>query len=167
MIVADATTLAALALIGKADVLVKLVGKVKISDQTERELKEILGARGSGHPFPDEVVEVVTVDVSYATLSLSESETLQLGRQIKAKVLITDDAVLRREARKDRMVPLGTLGILYAARRKALIPNLEEVFTRLREVGYGIAPACERMLLTRTSSKGKRPDDTTIFDFRC
>ena len=167
MVIADATTLGAMALIGRAHLIPRLVGKVKITDETAAEIKEFLQARDPSCALPEDVAEVVAVDVSYATLSTSESETLELGRRIKAKLLLSDDVALRREARKERINTMGTVGLLYAARCRVLIPNVEEPLEALHKAGYTICLRCERALLGRVSVKSKPSEPgTTIFDFR-
>jgi len=152
MIVADASTLTAMALIGRVELIVKLVGKVSASDYTVREVKETLAALDpSCAPPGEDVVQTAPIDVASPTLSTSEGETLALARQQGAKLVLSDDPVLRAEARKYKVNSLGTVGLLYAARARGLMGDVRQAVERLRQVGYALSPGCERKLLSRAA----------------
>ena len=152
MIAADTTTLTALCLIGRVDLVRRLFGKIVISSTADEELRKILRALDPDcePPSPD-IVEVVAVDISAPAMSLSESETLELCRRVTASHLLTDDPVVRAEAKKQGTNCIGTLGVLHAARARGIIQDIEEALARLRQVGYAAAPECERVLLDRST----------------
>ena len=150
MIVADATTLTAFCLIGRSELIPRLVGKVAVSDYAEREIMQLLERFDPGCAGPGgDVAEVVQIDVAAPTLSISEGETLALARQVGARLLVSDDPVVRSEARRDGMNAVGTIGLLYAARARGLIEDVAKPLERLRQVGYAISPRCEQALLQR------------------
>lgn len=150
MIAADSTTLVAISLIGHADLMKRLFGKIVITISVQEEVGRILKALDPqcDPPGPD-AVSVVAMDVPGAAMSTSESETLALCRQAKAKLLLSDDPVMRREAAQTGIKSIGTLGILYAAHAKGKIDSLQAPLDRLREIGYAVSPTCEKLLLAR------------------
>jgi len=153
MIIADSTTLAALTLIGRADLMTQLLGKVTISDGAERELRATLAALDPECAMPGEdVVEMASVDVGAGALAASETETLAAAQQMEAKLLVSDDAVVRAEAQALRLSSVGTLGVLYAAKARGLIEDVAAELAKLRAAGYAASPQCEQSLLTRTQS---------------
>jgi len=150
MIVADVTTLVALSLMRKADLLTKLLGKVTATDSVMRELKAVLAALDPECPVPGaDVVEVTSVDMSGGVLSVAESETLAAAQETKAKLVLSDDAVVRSEARAGHMGAMGTLGVLYAAKMRGLLADVDEPLARLRECGYAVSQRCEKALRER------------------
>ena len=140
MIVADAGPVVAFSLIGRTELIRKLVGRAAVSPATAERAKNILRVMSPETEFPgEETVVVKFVDVTAPTLSLAESETLQLARQEKAPLLLTDDAVVRREARSLRLAVLGTVGLLEAARKRGLIEDVGALASELQQAGYTLS----------------------------
>jgi len=148
MIVADSTTLSAFVLLGRLDLVPKLLGEVAVADAVWNEVESVVHALDPACQMPPaDRLEVCGVDVGAPSLSHSESETLELGRIRKAKILLSDDPVVRREARSDRLRPLGTVGLLYAAAKKGLVGDVGELMDRLDAVGYRFSERCRQALL--------------------
>ena len=153
MIVADSTTVVGLSLIRSAGLIGKLLGIVTISEATMREVKGTLAALDPDCPLPGEdVVKVAPIDVTGGALSTSESETIELGRQTEAVVLLSDDPVVRAEAQTYGMSSIGTIGVLYAAHARKLVPDVEEPLRKLREAGWAVSPSCEEVLRKRAKA---------------
>ena len=152
MIVADSTVLVALSLIGQAELMRRLFGKVMVSSATIEEMRNMLAALAPGCQGPSEDgLSVVAVDVPAPAMSISESETMEVCRREQAKLLVSDDAVVRREARKGGINCIGTLGVLYAASGRGLLTDLSDPLARLRAAGCAVSPVCEEMLLKRAA----------------
>jgi predicted nucleic acid-binding protein len=153
MIAADPTTVVAMSLMGRPDLIRRLVGKVTVGDTTAREIEAMVRAFDSGaEPPGEEVLEVIYLDLTAPAFSRSESEAVHLAREKDATFVLTDDAVVREECRSIGVRSIGTLGLLFAARAKGLLDDLEEPLRRLREIGYAIAPHCEKALLKAANS---------------
>jgi predicted nucleic acid-binding protein len=155
MIAADATTLVALSLAGHAHLINKLLGKVTITDSTEREIKAVLAAlKPDCAPPGEDTVEVASVDFGTPALSRSESETIVLARQKGAKLILTDDLVVRDAVREEGIKVVGTAGLLYAACARGLIKDVSAVIAQMRSAGYSLSDECARTLLARTAAGG-------------
>lgn len=147
MIPADATTLVAMSLLGRTDIVRRLVGKVTVGDATAREIEAAVETLDPGcQPPGEEVLEVVYMDVTAPTLSLSESETLQLARENEARLALSDDPVIRQELRAHGTRSIGTPGLLYGAYVRGLIQDLEEPIRRLQQAGYRLSEECREGL---------------------
>jgi len=150
MIVADSTAVTALTLAGCVEVVGRLFGKVIISTTAAREMNEVLAALDPDCRPPEaKDIDPVAIDVPLTAMSMSESESIELCRQVKSRLLISDDPVVRAEAAKERIACIGTLGILYAARSRGIIQDIETPLERLRRLGWFISPECEQLLLSR------------------
>ena len=150
MIAADATTLVALSLAGQAHLVAKLLGKVTITDSTEREIKAVLAAlKPDCAPPGGDTVELAFVDLGTPALSRSESETIVLARQKGAKLILTDDLVVRDAVREEGIKVVGTAGLLYAACARGLVKDLSAVIAQMRSAGYSMSDECERTLMAR------------------
>jgi predicted nucleic acid-binding protein len=153
MIVADATTVIALALSGQTATAKKLLGKLSVSEATHREIAESLSALSPEGEMPGEdLLEVVYVDVNSPTYSRSESESLQLARQEDARLLLSDDTVLRQEAHRSKISCIGILGLLYAGHARGLLEDIGAVLEELEAAGYKVSDGCRNALRERTRS---------------
>ena len=62
-------------------------------------------------------------------------------------LLIIDDLKARREAKRLGLPITGTLGVLYAAKQKGLIPLLKPYLETLQSADFRIAPNIVKELL--------------------
>ena len=151
MAVSDGTVLLAFMLIDRVDILVKLTGKITVSSAVKMDMQEALGSLAPGTEWPgEEQVEVAFTDVTTPVLRLSEDETLQLATQRGARVILSDDPVVRATARQKDLKVLGTPGILYAASRKGLIDDISSVLDTLERKAYTFGPMVHEELEQRT-----------------
>ena len=151
MVGADATALVAMSLARQLGLVKRLVGKVTVGDITGREITATVRALDRNCELPDEeLLEVRYLDIAAATLSLSESETVHLARQDDARLVLTDDVVVRQELSSFGVPTMGTIGILYAGHDRGMIEDLPKTLDRLSRFGYGLNRQCERILLGET-----------------
>lgn len=147
MITADATTLVAMSLLARNDIVRRLVGKVTVGDATAREIEatvQILDPECQ--PPGEEVVEVTYMDITAPMLSLSESETVQLAREHGVRLALSDDPVMRRELLAHGTRTIGTPGLLFAAYMHGMIQDPEESLRRLQQAGYRLSEPCRAAL---------------------
>jgi predicted nucleic acid-binding protein len=76
------------------------------------------------------------LEVLLADLGPGESEAIALSREAKADRVIMDDLDGRRFARRLGVVPIGTLGLLLAARLRGEVSSLRAEIERLRAGGF-------------------------------
>ena len=94
-----------------------------------------------------EVKERESVDLLLADMDLGEAEVIVLAREIQADRVLLDDLDARRFARRVGLSPVGTLGILLAARLRGEIPSIREEIERLQEHGFWISDTLKEELL--------------------
>ena len=76
-----------------------------------------------------------------ADLGSGEAEVIQLARERATTQVVLDDLDARRYARRVGLEPVGTLGLLLAARLRGEIHSLRAEIVRLRQVGFYITDA--------------------------
>ena len=74
------------------------------------------------------------------SLGLGESESIQLAmEQADQSLLILDDRLARRFARKQNLSIIGTVRLLDLAEQHGLIESAEHSIQQLRQIGYRIS----------------------------
>lgn len=137
---ADTSPLNYLTLIGQADVLSVLFGRVFIPPAVFNELQH------SGTPAPVRAwiaapPEWLVVQAPSGPLvprpgvDLGEAEALQLATDMKADALLVDDARARAAARIAGISPRGTLAVIGLAAEAGLL-DLEDSLGRLRRTNF-------------------------------
>ena len=80
-------------------------------------------------------------------LGTGESEAIGLARERGADRVVMDDLRARRIARQVGLLPIGTLGVLLAARLRGEIPSLREEVEKLQTAGFRVSPALVEAVL--------------------
>ena len=71
-----------------------------------------------------DLTQVVGPRILSASLGAGESEAISLALEVQARLLILDDRPARRLAQALHLPPIGTVGILLAAKRQNVVPVL-------------------------------------------
>jgi len=105
-----------------------------------------------GEPLPEWVEIRNVVNVKYQqllelTLDKGESSAIALAMELENVLLIIDDLKARKEAKRLGLQMTGTLGVLYTAKQKRLIPALKPYLEILQSVDFRIAPHLIQELL--------------------
>ncbi|MES1244977.1 MAG: DUF3368 domain-containing protein [Acidobacteriota bacterium] len=87
------------------------------------------------------------VDVLMADLGPGESEVIALALETDAERVVIDDLDARRFSHRVGLSPIGTLGLLLAARLRREIPSLRAELDRLRQAGFRVSPTLALELL--------------------
>ena len=87
------------------------------------------------------------VDVLMADLDAGESEVIALAMETKAERVVLDDLDARRFAHRVGAAPVGTLGLLLAAKLRGELPSLGSEIDRLQRAGFRVSPALSQALL--------------------
>ncbi|MDR0738017.1 MAG: DUF3368 domain-containing protein [Prevotellaceae bacterium] len=143
-VITDASCLIALTKIDTLDLLHQLYAKLIVTDDIYAEF---------GEPLPEWIEIKTVINKKYQQLlelhlDKGESSAIALAMEMENVLLIIDDLKARKEAKRLGLPMTGTLGILYAAKQKGLIPALNIHVERLQAVGFRIAPNIVKELLT-------------------
>jgi len=82
------------------------------------------------------VTNTEAVELLLADLDWGEAEAIVLAKTFKADYVLLDDLDARRFARRAGLKPVGTLGILLAARLRGEIPLIRLEIDRLQALGF-------------------------------
>lgn len=141
LVVVNTTPIIALSLIGQFDLLQKLYGRVSIPAAVRA---EVLAAGASGVGVR-ELRESTWVDVVslqdpsradlIADLERGEAEVIALAQEQSAGLVIIDERLTRRHAKRLGMRLTGTLGILLRAKQLGMVDAIEPLIDQLRQSG--------------------------------
>jgi hypothetical protein len=143
-VVSDASPLIALARVGQLGLLSEFYGRVLIAAEVHHEVT----IAGQGLPGAEEVRQATWIQTTEPAsdpdsdlrkvvegLGAGEQGTILLAHTISADLVLVDDAKARRAAQQAGLSVFGCLGVLEAAARKTLIPNLREIYLDLLRQG--------------------------------
>ena len=138
VVVSDASALIALEQIGQLALLERLFATLLIPPAVARE-----SAAGGTLPtwiHERRLEQPLSSQVLRASLGPGESEAISLALEAHADLLIVDDRPARRLAQALGIPIIGTLGVLFAAKRKGIITALRPHIDALLAAGFRVAP---------------------------
>jgi len=152
VVVSDASALIALEQIGQLALLERLFATLLIPPAVARE-----SAAGGTLPtwiHERRLEQPLSSQVLRASLGPGESEAISLALEAHADLLIVDDRPARRLAQALGIPIIGTLGVLFAAKRKGIITALRPHIDALLAAGFRVAPdLVERILVDARESE--------------
>lgn len=132
IVVADSTPLIALSRIGRLQLLERLYTRVVIPravfDEVVEQGHDRPGASEVSHSRFIEVGETATpipAPPLRKNLGAGELAAIELALQLKADLLLVDDLPARREAMRQGLTIIGTVGILQQAKLASVVPALK------------------------------------------
>jgi uncharacterized protein len=141
LVVVNTTPIIALSLIGQFDLLQKLYGRVSIPAAVEAEIS----AAGTSGVGVRELQEAAWVDVVslqdpsranlIADLERGEAEVIALAQEQNAGLVIIDERLARRHAKRLGMQLTGTLGVLLRAKQLGMVGAVKPLIDQLLESG--------------------------------
>ena len=162
IVIADSSPLNYLVLIGEADLLYQLYGRVLIPQAVLSELQHhgapsVVVQWIEGRPAWLEVRQIANPSKeNIKELDLGESEAIALAEQYKPDVLLLIDQETGRLEAKRRHIPTtGTLGILDDAARRGLV-DLPLAIQRLRSTNFRAADSLLEWLIARNQQRKKK-----------
>jgi len=120
-VIADASPLIALHQIGQISLIKRLIGPILIPSAVAREVSQSLPTPPDWITAHD-LTQPLAAEILKASLGAGESQTLALGLEISASLVILDERPARKLALVLGLPVVGTAGILLAAKRANLIP---------------------------------------------
>ncbi len=163
VVVADATPLHYLILIGNVDVLPRIFERIHLPMEVRDELScEAAPPRvRSWMRQPPQWLEVVAApaagpeDSSLLALDLGERAAIVLAESIRADLLLIDDRAGAILAQQRGLAVTGTLGVLDLASQAGLL-HLQDAFARLQKTNFRYPPSLLEMLLEEERDRKKR-----------
>ena len=144
-VVSNASPLIAFRQLGQIDLLHALTGPLLIPTAVHREVF---------HDWqPPTWIEVRVLGSQTQPILLKprlgagESEAIALALELGGAKILLDDLAARRTAEGYGLEVAGTLGLLYQARQRSLIPALKPALDALLHFNFRISPSLYRMLL--------------------
>jgi predicted nucleic acid-binding protein len=143
IVIADTSCLIALSRMEALDLLRQLYRRVVITEEIRDEFGEPLPAWIEIMPVADRKYQRLLESI----LDKGESSAIALAVTLENVLLIVDDLKGRKEAKRLGFKITGTLGVLFSAKQKGLIPALKPCIERLQAVDFRIAPPIVKKLL--------------------
>lgn len=151
LVVSDASPLRYLILVGSADVLPKLFGRVVAPPEVIAELsrpKTPEAVRSWVAARPDWLeVKGPAQTMEAKGLGLGEREAISLAQEMKAEAVLLDDRDAVKEAKERGLTVLGTLALLDEAASRGLIADLSATLERLvKETNFRRNPTTDGIM---------------------
>lgn len=146
-VVVNTTPLIALALIGKLDLLQQLYGQVVMPSAVQAEVFAG-GPRGIGSAEMREAPWLHAVSLQdprradlLVDLDRGEAEVIALAQELNADLVILDERLARRHAKRAGLTLTGTLGVLLKAKQVGLVDAVAPLIEQLRLGGIRLSDA--------------------------
>jgi predicted nucleic acid-binding protein len=136
--VADASPLIALQQVGQLELLRALFAQVTIPPAVAREVRPTVPA--ASWIVERALSQPIAPMAQRATLAAGEREALSLALELHAAHVVVDEKAARQAAVALGLNVVGTVGVLLAAKRKGLIPNVRPHLDDLVRQGFWLSP---------------------------
>lgn len=155
IVVADTSVILNLCFLGHESLLQVLFGTVHAPLEVEAEFLRLAGAdiRFQGLVFPGFIQRTAPLTTAHAwvhspVLHAGEIAALSLALEMRADLVLMDEAEGRAAATALKLTTMGLLGILLQARQRSLIPAVAPLLDRLeREARFWMAPSLRASIL--------------------
>jgi len=145
-VIADASPLIALDQIGQISLIKQLFGQILIPSAVAREVSPSLPTLPAWI-MTRVLTQPMTSEILWASLGAGERETLALGLEVGAGLVILDERPARKLALVLGLPVVGTAGILLAAKRASLIAEVRPLLDTLIEKGFRVSAALRDRVL--------------------
>jgi hypothetical protein len=153
-VVVDSSALITLARVGRLDLLRRVAGDVHIPDAVFDEVVE----KGVGRPGSVEIAQaawvlrrrvdnVAFVERLRARVGRGEAEAIALASELRADLLVIDDATARRAAETEGHRVVGLVGLLLEAKQRGLIAEMRPILDEMLASGFFLDEGRYRSIL--------------------
>ncbi len=146
-VIVNTTPIIALVLIGELDLLQHLYGKVVIPPAVWTEVMAGGPSRvGTADLQKANWIQVVALQDPrradlLSDLDRGEAEVIALAQELNAELVIIDERLARRHARRLGLTLTGMLGVLLKAKERRLVPAVGPLISQLRQDGIRLDDA--------------------------
>lgn len=155
IVVADTSVILNLCFLGHESLLVVLFGTVHAPPEVEAEFLRLAGAdiRFQGLVFPEFIQRTAPLTTAHdwahsPVLHAGEIAALSLALELRADLVLMDEAEGRAAATALKLTTMGLLGILLQARQRSLISSVAPLLERLeQDARFWMAPSLRVSIL--------------------
>lgn len=147
VVVVNTTPVIALALIDRLDLLRQLYGEVLVPPAVQNEVlaggESSIGSvefAGSAWVRVTPLRDPGRADL-ISDLDRGEAEVVALAQELSADLVIIDEFLARRHAKRLGLKVTGTLGVLLKAKESGLVPAIKPLIERLMQGGIHLSGA--------------------------
>lgn len=156
-VVVNTTPLIALSHVGQINLLKELYGEIIIPEAVYKELSvktESVCKKAVDSSLDwirvEKIKNLMAREMYKTQLHDGEVEVMILSKEIKADVVIIDDANAKKYAKYLKLPVTGTLGVLIRAKREGYIDRLEPILRQMTERGIYISQSLIELCLKQT-----------------
>lgn len=146
LVIVNTTPLINLSLIGQIDLLRQLYGEVSIPPAVQAELLQggssrigIAEVQSAGWIHVTTLHDPRRAELLMADLDRGESEVIALAQELNADLVIIDERLARRHAKRLGLKLTGTLGVLLKAKQQGRVPAIKPLIDQLRQDGIWLS----------------------------
>ncbi len=157
-VISNTTPILSLLKIGKLSVLKDLYERVYIPFAVYEEIE-----KGKEKPYYQDIKDVDWIEIRkikspksrfyFMDLDKGEAEVLILANEMGADLVIIDEILGRRYAKKMELQLTGTLGILLKAKQRGFLPEIQKLLIQLQEKGSWFNPQLIEKVLQLANEK--------------
>ncbi|MDR0963923.1 MAG: DUF3368 domain-containing protein [Clostridium sp.] len=150
LVVSNSTPIIVLSNINKLDILQKLYGVVHIPYAVMQEVSVKANHFMQDNPWlrMDYVKDKLAQDAFSVSLHSGEVEAILLTRQLEADLLILDDGLARKYAKRLNILITGTIGVILQAKNRGIISSVKPVLSNLIDSGFYLSEQVLGEILT-------------------
>lgn len=141
VVIVNTTPIIALASLGQLDLLQCLYGQVVIPPAVQSEALRG-GTKGVGSPDVQKANWISVIPLAdprradlLSDLDRGEAEVIALAQELRADVVVIDERLARKYARRLNLKLTGTLGILLQAKQRGYVTAVKPLIERLVQGG--------------------------------
>ena len=143
VVITDTSCLIVLSKLDMLDILNKLYSNIVVTEDIADEFGELLPEWIEVKSIPNKKYQLLLE----AILDRGESSAIALAIDLPNVLLIIDDLKGRKEALRLGLKITGTLGVLFKAKQRGLIKELEPIIDKLEEQGFRISSKIREEIL--------------------
>lgn len=147
VVISNATPIIALSLVGQLDLLRRLYGQVVIPPAVAAEILAGGQRAGAAELQAAAYIQTTTLadprraDLLLSELDRGEAEVIALAQERTADLVLLDERLARRHARRLGLHLTGTVGVLLRAKQTGLVTEITPLVDTLKQGGIRLSEA--------------------------
>jgi predicted nucleic acid-binding protein len=149
IVVSNSTPIIVLSRVDKLEILQSLYGNINIPIAVSQEVALKGDNLVQRNPWMKikHVNDKLARDAFSVSLHSGEVEAMLLTRQLGADLLIIDDGLARKYAKRLNITITGTVGVILQAKNKGIIPRVKPILNDILSNGFFLSEQVRREIL--------------------